>query len=187
MFSCSGCPGRLDFIAGMTEIRFEVDGRARARLEVSTPSFVTRLAEDDPDALRVRGSEDLHREVFRDEELSALLRNLEASFEWTFGPSGFFLQIRDLPRDEEELWRWLKLAFRLLEAVPGFEREESVDLSGIARASLAESQCQVCGASLGQGAVVYCRRCATPHHEECWTYATECSTFACRERRFVRR
>jgi hypothetical protein len=185
-FSCSGCPGRLDFIAGMTEIRFELDERAGARLEVSTPSFVTQLAEDDPNAFRVRGSEDLYREIFRDEELSAWLRNLEAPFEWTFGPSGFFLQIRDLPRNEEELWRWLKLSFRLLAAVPGFEHEPSVEVTAITRAALAESQCQVCGGSLGQGTVVYCRRCATPHHEDCWIYATECSTFACRERRFLR-
>jgi hypothetical protein len=186
-FSCSGCNGRLDFIAGMTEIRFELDGRARERLDVSTPSFITQLAEDDPDALRVRGSDRLYREIFRDEELAALLRNSEVPFEWTVGPAGFFLQFRELPRDEEELWRWVKLAFRLLEAVPGFEREPAVQVSAIAAPRLAESQCQVCGSSLGQGTVVYCRRCATPHHEDCWTYARECSTFACRERAFVRR
>jgi hypothetical protein len=96
-FTCAGCPGRLDFIAGMTEIRFELDGGARERVEVSTPSFITQLAEDDPNAFRVRGSESLYRDVFRDEELAALLRNSEAPFEWIFGPSGYFLQFRDLP------------------------------------------------------------------------------------------
>jgi hypothetical protein len=71
--------------------------------------------------------------------------------------------------------------------VPGFERGDPVEVAAVPRPILAQSPCHVCGASLGQGTVVYCSRCATPHHEDCWTYAQECSTFACRERRFVRR
>lgn len=46
-------------------------------------------------------------------------------------------------------------------------------------------QCQVCGTEMTSG-VVHCARCKTPHHEECWKYAGECSTFACRERRYLR-
>ena len=46
-------------------------------------------------------------------------------------------------------------------------------------------QCQVCGAEL-VSEVVYCASCRTPHHEECWRYTGECSTFACREQRFSR-
>ncbi len=45
-------------------------------------------------------------------------------------------------------------------------------------------RCQVCGSELLER-VVRCASCRTPHHRECWDYARECSTFACRERRFV--
>ena len=52
-------------------------------------------------------------------------------------------------------------------------------------ASPGTGECQVCGAELRAG-VVLCASCRTPHHEDCWRYTGECSTFACRERRFVR-
>lgn len=45
-------------------------------------------------------------------------------------------------------------------------------------------QCQVCGTEMREG-VVHCARCQTPHHEECWRYMGECSTFACKETRYV--
>jgi hypothetical protein len=34
--------------------------------------------------------------------------------------------------------------------------------------------------------VVYCGKCRTPHHEECWSYVGQCSTYGCREIRFTR-
>jgi hypothetical protein len=185
-FECSGCQGRLDFIAEWTEIRFQLDGRAKDTCEVSTASFMTQLAEEDPDAFRVRGNEELYRKVFADSELAWMLRSWRVGFEWSVRPAEFLLRIRALPRNGEELWRWLKGAYRLLEAVPGFEGGPSVQITTVSQPSLAESLCQICGASLGQGAVVYCRSCATPHHEDCWGYAGECSTFACKERYFMR-
>src|SRR6185295_2059671 len=185
-FVSSDCLGRLDFIADRTEIRFQLDGRAKSSFEVSTASFVTQLAEDDPEAFRVRGSESLYRQVFADAGLAPMLRDWKVAFEWKFGPEDSTLLIHSQPRNEEELWRWLKGAYRLLESVPGFESAPSVQILPIARPQLAQSQCQVCGASLGQGVVVQCRRCSTPHHEDCWTYAGECSTFACQERQYVR-
>jgi hypothetical protein len=185
-FTGSGCKGRLDFISDRTEIRFELDPPLRATLGVSAATIITRLAEDDPDAFQVRGSDAFYQQIFSDPELARMLREWRVGFEWTLGASGFCLQIRALPHEEEELWRWLKGAFRLLQAVPGFESEPSVRITSTERRPSAESVCQVCGASLAQGPVVFCRRCATPHHEECWTYARECSTFACKERRFER-
>lgn len=185
-FTCSGRRGRLDFISDLTEIRFELDGTLREGLEVATPSFVTQLAEDDPDAFRVRGSEALYKRVFGDPGLARMLRDWNASFEWIVRPTEFFLQIRALPGNEEELWRWLKGAFALLQALPGMQPDAVVQIGRASTSTLAESKCQVCDSGLGQGSVVYCVRCATPHHDECWTYAGQCSTFACRERRFSR-
>lgn len=44
--------------------------------------------------------------------------------------------------------------------------------------------CPVCAASMDEG-VVHCDRCKTPHHEECWTYVGQCSTYACKGKRCV--
>jgi hypothetical protein len=44
--------------------------------------------------------------------------------------------------------------------------------------------CPVCAASLADG-VVLCDKCRTPHHEECWKYVGQCSTYACKGMRFV--
>jgi len=43
--------------------------------------------------------------------------------------------------------------------------------------------CQVCGTWMEER-VVWCARCRTPHHRECWDYTGMCSTFGCREIRF---
>jgi len=43
-----------------------------------------------------------------------------------------------------------------------------------------EARCGVCQ-ELCETQVVYCRRCRTPHHLECWTYNGACSVYGCRE------
>jgi hypothetical protein len=49
--------------------------------------------------------------------------------------------------------------------------------------------CQVCGegpaADGSTGEVVVCRRCKSPHHRDCWIYNGACSTYGCREKRFL--
>lgn len=44
--------------------------------------------------------------------------------------------------------------------------------------------CPVCAATLEEG-VVLCDKCRTPHHEECWQYVGQCSTYACMGKKFV--
>jgi hypothetical protein len=46
-----------------------------------------------------------------------------------------------------------------------------------------EPECQVCGAKMAPADQVFCRRCRTPHHRDCWEYNQGCSTFGCGERR----
>jgi len=46
------------------------------------------------------------------------------------------------------------------------------------------SICPVCAAAMEE-AVVHCDKCRTPHHEECWTYVGQCSTYACKGKRWV--
>ena len=46
--------------------------------------------------------------------------------------------------------------------------------------------CQVCGDSITSD-VVFCRSCQTPHHQDCWKYYGQCSTFGCGQRSYRRR
>ncbi len=43
--------------------------------------------------------------------------------------------------------------------------------------------CKVCGEPIVHD-MVFCRRCCTPHHLDCWQYNGLCSTYGCRETRF---
>ncbi len=44
--------------------------------------------------------------------------------------------------------------------------------------------CQICGEAI-TSEMVFCRRCRTPHHLDCWQYNGCCSTYGCRETRYV--
>ena len=48
---------------------------------------------------------------------------------------------------------------------------------------LDEVICRVCGEEILEN-LVFCRRCKTPHHRECWQYNGVCSVFACGETHF---
>jgi hypothetical protein len=40
--------------------------------------------------------------------------------------------------------------------------------------------CKVCGEPIGDGPVVVCSSCGTPHHRDCWEYVGACSIYGCR-------
>jgi hypothetical protein len=46
-----------------------------------------------------------------------------------------------------------------------------------------QAQCSVCCEQLAER-VVFCVRCKTPHHRECWEYSGGCSTYGCGARMF---
>jgi len=50
-----------------------------------------------------------------------------------------------------------------------------------------DPHCQVCGFDLPADNRVYCKRCRTPHHPDCWTFNDGCSTYACGEKKFVKK
>ena len=63
------------------------------------------------------------------------------------------------------------------EAVPD---SEGLDLAPI-RLELGDAACPVCAETFRDGdTVVFCAHCSTPHHDDCWTFAGSCATFACR-------
>ena len=39
--------------------------------------------------------------------------------------------------------------------------------------------CKVCGDAIGDGLVMVCETCKTPHHRDCWTYVGGCSIYGC--------
>ena len=47
-----------------------------------------------------------------------------------------------------------------------------------------EAICQICGEDITRE-MVFCRRCKTPHHRDCWEYYGACSTYGCQEKRFT--
>jgi len=47
-----------------------------------------------------------------------------------------------------------------------------------------EAICQVCGEDIVYE-MVFCQRCKTPHHQECWQYYGGCTTYGCQETQFV--
>jgi hypothetical protein len=57
-----------------------------------------------------------------------------------------------------------------------------IEIMGVATLEPSEVVCQICGESITHE-LVHCRRCKTPHHEDCWEYFGGCSTFGCGEKR----
>lgn len=47
-----------------------------------------------------------------------------------------------------------------------------------------EAICQICGEEITTD-MVFCRRCKTPHHLECWQYYGSCAVYGCQEQRYV--
>jgi hypothetical protein len=81
-------------------------------------------------------------------------------------------------RPAEEL-EWAARFLRV--AIKGVHVPETATMQVDAAAGV----CQVCLEKM-DSRVVYCAKCRTPHHEECWSYMGQCSTYGCREIRFQR-
>lgn len=66
-----------------------------------------------------------------------------------------------------------------------FDQSQSARESGVAFMQseqaqiVADAKCPVCSEVLI--AMVVCKRCRTPHHEDCWNYYGGCSVYGCRE------
>lgn len=73
--------------------------------------------------------------------------------------------------------RFLRVAIKGRTAIP-----ETAQM----KVDAAVGECQVCLEKM-ESRVVYCAKCRTPAHEECWSYIGMCSTYGCREIRFERR
>lgn len=81
--------------------------------------------------------------------------------------------------------RELQLAASLLREALGRGKAPPIPPPAAAIAFIEGGECQICGAGMTDH-VVFCAKCRTPHHEECWTYNGACSTYGCREIRWTR-
>lgn len=90
---------------------------------------------------------------------------------------------RGILRNERALQQFVALTLELYDhAIASYG--VGVDFIEASLQTNGQAVCKVCGDSLDNGEVVYCRLCNTPHHRDCWRYFGGCSTYACGERRF---
>ena len=41
------------------------------------------------------------------------------------------------------------------------------------------AECLVCGEPIKESTIVSCKKCHTPHHQDCWEFVGQCSIYAC--------
>jgi len=86
-------------------------------------------------------------------------------------------------QSDRQMQDLLETARELVEAV--FEAGHTTGILWIGETKTEGGQCQVCGSEMTDR-IVRCAKCGTPHHEECWRYAGECSTYACQETAYLK-
>ena len=104
---------------------------------------------------------------------------------------------RLLVRKHSILWEYsdltalTELSFRIYERILLFsQREDGIEIldegppSDDSMEGGHDPVCQVCGFPIKKDGRIFCRRCRTPHHNDCWEFNGQCSTFACGETRF---
>lgn len=84
----------------------------------------------------------------------------------------------------EELEEYTQLCMELYDQAM-LTRSEGIEFLGAPDEAmpLENPVCQICGEEIVND-MIYCRRCYTPHHLECWQYNGLCSTYGCRETRY---
>jgi hypothetical protein len=89
--------------------------------------------------------------------------------------------IRDYPRLQE----FTRLAIALYDQAV-LSAEQGIEfIEDAAPPKLTEAVCQICGEPITSD-VVFCCRCRTPHHRDCWHYYGACSTYGCGETDYLR-
>jgi hypothetical protein len=83
----------------------------------------------------------------------------------------------------EELQAFVDRAFEFYDQVM-LTRAEGIEFVADDEAQpLAHVTCQVCGEAIARD-MVFCRRCKTPHHADCWHFIGTCSVYGCGERAY---
>jgi hypothetical protein len=88
-----------------------------------------------------------------------------------------------LIRDDAPLIDYVEAVLDLYDCALG-GAAAGIEIVGDVRSEPSEVVCQICGETI-EHELVHCRRCKTPHHEDCWEYFGGCSTFGCGEKRYT--
>lgn len=105
----------------------------------------------------------------------------------SLNPSRLMVRKESVIDSPETLEAFAGQAGRLLDRVSLFwQRASGIEIldEPAAPAAGGDVTCQICGSKIAPEAKVVCRRCGTPHHEDCWEFNGRCSTYACGEKRF---
>jgi hypothetical protein len=93
------------------------------------------------------------------------------------------VRVRDELTNEGSVVTLVKTATEFLGFIQGpAPKPTGIELGEVR--TTGQSTCPVCGTAMGSGPV-RCEACKTPHHKECWTYVGQCSTYACKGKRWV--
>jgi hypothetical protein len=117
------------------------------------------------------------------------LRGLVGNDRLLVSLNGSRLMVRkqDILHTFDDLVVFAELASHVCDRVLDFWRRQSgieiMDEPASAGQEAVDPTCQVCGAKIPPDVRVYCRRCRTPHHKDCWEFNGQCSTYACGEKR----
>jgi hypothetical protein len=170
------------------------DARLDLRVESRTPlgpgGHHIATGDDEFDArFRVSGHpvDDIHRllsDGVRWQIHSVSLAGLPAPVNISFR-SGRLLIEKLLPlKRPEELHEFTQHCLELYDQAM-LTRSEGIEFVGNADEAvpLEDPLCKICGEPIVTD-LVFCARCFTPHHLECWHYNGLCSTYGCRETRY---
>jgi hypothetical protein len=104
----------------------------------------------------------------------------------SLNPSRLMVRKESVIDSPEALHAMADLAGRLHDRIDVFwQRASGIEIldEPPGPADAKETVCPICGSAIAPEARVVCRRCGTPHHEDCWEFNGRCSTYACGEKR----
>ncbi len=118
-------------------------------------------------------------------QLNKLYQFFDTSLRWTIRNGLMVIEKPALLRRSEDLEQFTQLCLELFDQAM-LTRSEGIEFVGDENeAQLIEDPiCQVCGEEI-RSEMVFCRRCRTPHHLDCWQYNGCCAIFGCRETRYA--
>jgi hypothetical protein len=159
---------RLGKLLGMTDV------------EIGSPEFDRDfiITGASPRHLRELLTPPVQRAIYR---LRQMLRNDDIYV--SIGRGRMLVKKLGMIRDQAQLAEYISAALDLYDCATGIGPQEMEFMEQAAEATT-EVVCQVCGETI-VAELVHCRRCQTPHHEDCWQYFGGCSTFGCGEKRYI--
>lgn len=119
------------------------------------------------------------------EDLRSLLGNDRILV--SLNPSRLMIRKESVIDSPDALKSLADLAGRLHDRIDVFwQRASGIEIldEPATPAAQGEAVCPICGSKIAPESRVVCRRCGTPHHEDCWDFNGRCSTYACGEKRF---